>query len=470
MKLRQHELQIPKENPFTHCKLQREPYAKVLTNIAANFADGFVLAINNEWGAGKTTFVKMWQEQLKVEKFKTIYFNAWENDFDNNPLVALMSELQSLTNENNKKLFRSVLEKASVLFQNIAPALAKSLLKKHLIDVDEIAADASENITKAATEILQQELKTYASKKKTIVEFRDELEKYVNLSVDSKPLIFIIDELDRCRPNYAVEVLEQIKHFFSVPGIVFVLSIDKKQLSSSIKGFYGSEQIDSTEYLRRFIDVEYSLPPPNTKAYNEYLFNYYGFASFFDTPARRNVPSLLMEAKTMLNIVEVLFANTPTTLRQQERIFAVTRLVLCSFKHDHYTFSYLLFILVYYKLLHAETFQKIASNDLSHQELSDFFAATVYMKQTHYDLNLIYLEALLHVFYNNNKEHRKREELLVNGEFDTYITPIKSKLEATNARTTIAKEIVSIRREGNFHSVKLDYLLNKINLTEDVII
>ena len=65
MKIKHHEIEIPQENPFANCKLAREPYARVLTDIANTYADGFVLAINNEWGTGKTTFVKMWQQQLK---------------------------------------------------------------------------------------------------------------------------------------------------------------------------------------------------------------------------------------------------------------------------------------------------------------------------------------------------------------------------------------------------------------------
>lgn len=281
MKIKHDEI-IPKtDNPFAECKLDRERYARVLTNIVNTYADGFVLAINNEWGTGKTTFVKMWQQQLKNECFQTIYFNAWENDFDSNPLVAMMSELETLTNARNKKVFKSVVEKGAVLIKNIAPALAKSLIKKYVVDIDDIAIGAIEDSTKASTEILEEEIREYSSKKKTIVEFRKELEKFVKQADNTKPLIFIVDELDRCRPTYAVEVLEQVKHFFSVSGIVFVLSIDKKHLASAVKGFYGSEQIDSNEYLRRFIDLEYSIPPPPTKDFIKYLFSYFSLQDFF---------------------------------------------------------------------------------------------------------------------------------------------------------------------------------------------
>jgi len=360
MKIKHHEIVPNVENPFAECKLGRGPYAQVLTDIVNTYADGFVLAINNEWGTGKTTFVKMWQQHLKNEGFQTIYFNAWENDFDNNSLVALMSELETLSNAKNEKIFKTVIEKGAVLVKNVAPALLKAVVNKY-IDSD-IISTAIENTTKASTEILEESIKEYSSKKKTIIEFRKELEKFVKQAENTKPLIFIVDELDRCRPDYAVEVLEQIKHFFSVPGIVFVLSIDKKHLESAVKGFYGSEQIDSNEYLRRFIDLEYSIPAPQIKVFNEYLYKYYGFNEFFSSAERNKFGELRDEAQLLLKIADILFTKSNATLRQQERVFALTRLILCSFNINQYTFSYLLFVLVYLKVMQNDIFQKIGLN------------------------------------------------------------------------------------------------------------
>lgn len=471
MKIKHHEIEIPQENPFANCKLAREPYARVLSDIVNTYADGFVLAINNEWGTGKTTFVKMWQQQLKNEGFQTIYFNAWENDFDSNPLVALMSELETLTNAKNKKVFKSVVEKGAVLVKNIAPALAKSLIKKYVVDIDEIAVDAIENATKASTEILEEEIKEYADKKKTIIEFRKELEKFVKQADNTKPLIFIVDELDRCRPNYSVEVLEQIKHFFSVSGIVFVLSIDKNHLASAVKGFYGSEQIDSNEYLRRFIDLEYSIPIPQTKLFNEYLFGYYQLNDFFSSDERRKFPELRDDGQLLLKIANVLFAKTNATLRQQERVFALTRLILCSFKSNQYTFSHLLFILVYLKTMRNDVFQKIERNEFSLQELSDLFFDTIYSeKKDPNGINLLYVESLLLWFYNNDRDYQDKEKLLDKDESNNLTTPIKSKLENENARTNLAQCFGHITQQWNYDTIGLNYLIKKINLTESVTI
>ena len=470
MKIRHHEIEIPQENPFFNCKLARELYARVLTDIVNTYADGFVLAINNEWGTGKTTFVKMWQQQLNNEGFQTIYFNAWENDFDSNPLVALMSELETLTNRKNKKVFKSVVEKGAVLVKNIAPALAKSLIKKYVVDVDDIAVDAIENATKASTEIFEHQIKEYSSKKKTIVEFKKELGKFVKQGDNTKPLIFIIDELDRCRPNYSVEVLEQIKHFFSVSGIVFVLSIDKNHLASAVKGFYGSEQIDSIEYLRRFIDLEYSIPIPHTKLFNEYLFGYYEFNDFFRSNERKKISEFSSDDQALLQIADVLFTKTNATLRQQERIFALTRLILCSFKSNQYIFSHLLFILVYLKTMQNDFFQKIERNEFSLQELSDLFFDIIYSKNKDpRGINILYIESLLLWFYNNDRDFQDKEKLLDKDEANNLITPIKSKLENENERS-LAQCFGHITQQWNYDTIELNYLIKKINLTESVTI
>ncbi|RYZ83782.1 MAG: hypothetical protein EOP04_19295, partial [Proteobacteria bacterium] len=253
MKIKHAELIIPDDNPFENCKLDREPYAKILTTIVQTYADGFVMAINNDWGTGKTTFIKMWKQLLNNKSYRTIYFNAWENDFDSNPLVALIAEFESIAIKSTKKDFKSLLKNAATLAKNVLPATSKTIVDHLTGGTAKVTSEIAQNLTRAVTDIFEGKVKDYAERKKTIKTFRSKLETYVSGN-DGKPLIFFIDELDRCRPTYAVEVLEQIKHLFAVSGIVFVLSIDKNHLASAVKGVYGSESINTNEYLRRFID------------------------------------------------------------------------------------------------------------------------------------------------------------------------------------------------------------------------
>ncbi len=471
MKIRHYEIEIPSDSPFSNCKLNRGQYAKVLTEIIDSYTDGFVLAINNEWGTGKTTFVKMLRQQLSNTGFLTVYFNAWENDFNNNPLVALMSELKPLTKGkiDREKIFKSVVEKGAILTKNVVPALAKSLLKKYVVDVD-VIDDAIENATKAATEILEEEIKEYSDKKKNISEFRKELEKFVKKTETNKPLIFIIDELDRCRPNYAVEVLEQLKHFFSVNGIVFILSIDKRHLASSVKGFYGTDEINAEEYLRRFIDLEYSIPRPSNKLFCKYLFEYYGLGDFFYSKERRQHIVFHSDGEHLVNVAELLFDKTNATLRQQEKIFGLTRLILNSFKSNQYTFSHLLFVLIYIKTMQNEFYQKIERNALTIQELSDNFVDIMPLQiKNEYGLNLLYVVALLLHFYNNSQGHESKIKLLEGDTQENRTTPIKIKL-GNNESKELAELLGRIKQQHDYSDTSLKFLLNKINLTESLTI
>ena len=91
------EVSITQENPFQEDKLDREKLAPVLTSIADAYAhSGAVLAIDGEWGSGKTTFVKMWRQYLTNAGYKTLYFNAWATDFIEDPLIALIGELKEV--------------------------------------------------------------------------------------------------------------------------------------------------------------------------------------------------------------------------------------------------------------------------------------------------------------------------------------------------------------------------------------
>ena len=471
MKIKHSELQIDEQNPFNSCKLDRKRYALTLTDIVKKYADGFVLAINNDWGTGKTTFVKMWQQHLRNNGFQTVYFNAWENDFDSNPLVAIMSELNTLTNSGNKKIFKSVVEKGAVLAKNVLPSLVKSLVKKYLVDIDDIVIETSENATKGTTEILEKEIELYANKKNTIIELRAELEKFIEKTGSENPLIFIIDELDRCRPSYAVEVLEQMKHFFAVSGIVFILSTDKNHLASSIKGYYGSEQINTDEYLRRFIDLEYSIPAPSNKEFCKYLFDYYAFNDFFASQERIQYNELRGDADLLLKMSEMVFNKMNTTLRQQEKIFGQTRLVLLSFNHNNYIFPHLLFLLVYLKNIKNDLYTKIERNTLTLQELSDSFTELMPNElKSMYSLNLLYLEALLLQFYNNNRDYEDKIDLLIKDNDGVLTTPIKSRLETENSRSTLVGGLEHIKNQWNYQDIKLNYLLSRVNLIEPIII
>ncbi len=456
-------IEIPEETPFLNCKLGREQYADVLTSIVRTNTDGFVLAIDNKWGAGKTTFVNMWKKKLENEDFQTLYFNAWENDFENNPFVAITAELKSLLGKEKSVTFKKVLDKGSKIAKAAVPSILKGIVKNY---GGEELADVLKETSKGVLEAFEEDIKSYVERKQNIKDFHTELEKYITENSNGKPIVFIIDELDRCRPNYAVSVLENIKHLFSVKGIVFVLSIDKEQLGHAVRGVYGSDKIDADEYLRRFIDVEYSLPAPEIKDYILYLIDVCKFNDFFNLSDRKN-SELSMDKDNFISHSKFLFELKNPTLRQQEKIFRHVGIVLRSFSGRQFIISELLIYLIYLKLFYREIYSQIQRRELSHQQLLDKISETLkgVLNENQSNSVRINIEAMMLIYYNQYLDHSERLTLLNHLNEEDKLD-LKSHFDSQENQSLLNH---FIRKELNhFHRrrTSIEYLLTKIDLLE----
>ena len=449
--------------PFGNCKLNREPYARVLTSIVKNFEKGFVLAIDAEWGTGKTTFVKMWRQYLIDRKFSTLYFNAWENDFENDVLVALISELEELkSNNQDKKKFESVVDKAAPFVNKLIPALAKTLASRYA--GDDFVNSVVNGFAEVTGEELQNEMEAYAKRKKGLTEFRESLSRFVEEVTQDKPLVFFIDELDRCRPNYAVEVLEKIKHLFSVEGIVFILSIDKEQLGHAIRGVYGSEKINAEEYLRRFIDIEYSIPEPTYNEYIEYLYTKYNFKDFFESKDRNRYNELNRDHLYFKDVVKTFFKNEKLNLRQLDKIFLHIRLTIKSVKSNNYVFPHLLFYLVYLRHLNLPLFNKIRKKTFSPQqllvELEDNRVNTVEDGEFKFSVSII---SDLLCQYINSSALYSVEDIFKKDKISEFL--LETKLD----RELYGRLIDSFYNQFNTSRASIDFLIKRINFTENFV-
>lgn len=458
MSIKHLDLEIEEELPFKNCKLGREKYAGILTNIIDNYPDGFVLAINNKWGTGKTTFVKMWEQNLKNIGFKTIYFNAWENDFEDNPLTALIGELKIVNKKADDK-FNKVVRNAAQLSKNIAPAVLKAILNKY-VDSDVLVQTFSES-TKTMTEIFEQDVKEYAERKRSIIDFRNSLSEYVATESNGKPLVFIIDELDRCRPNYSVSLLEQVKHFFSVPNIVFVLSIDKIQLGNAICGVYGSEKLDANEYLKRFIDIEYSIPEPDKGVFFDYLYQYFDFDSFFNSIERNKYREFSYDKDNFLFICKLLLANL--SLRQQEKILSHTRITLRTLNYNNYLIPVFYGFLIYLKNIHEDLYHNLVNKNISlTQSQNDFYEIIKPYLNNDNEYYFIEIEALLLVYYQNyisgfrgNNDIYER----ISGEY-------KLNIESKINNDLLLSYYTRFNRD--YFNLGLDYFIKKLELADDI--
>lgn len=349
------------DNPFAEDRLCRSQYAYSLCNIINAYSDtGCVISINGEWGTGKTTFVKMWQKHLQSINYRTIYFNAWETDYVSDPLVALLGELKEIVGDNEK--FRNICGHLG----RISFAVGKALFKHTTgIDVDGIADEISNQID------------DYSKQKTTLEEFKRLLAEYVATAAEDQPVpvIFIIDELDRCNPHFAVKVLERVKHLFDIPNIIFVLPISKKQLEYSIQGFYGSDKIDAANYLRRFIDLEFELPKPDHEQFFMFLYDHHKFDFYFEKscPFKSDVPNT---KELFKKIVVKLCLHKNVDLRTMDKLFVHCRLVATGINGSRTKQMDLIFLLCFIKIFNYDLYCDIRQHNLSLQELVTKFEET----------------------------------------------------------------------------------------------
>jgi hypothetical protein len=270
-KIKPDEIEKNENDPFAGDLLDRQSEIRTLTPIIKNVQSPLVLSLDSSWGTGKTTFVKFWRSYLQTEEQEqqqSIYFSAWETDYAEDPLIVLVAELDKWVKANgDQTLINHWTDKVKETLPKIAKRAAIAGIKAAtlgILNVDEQIEGIAADLTSEFTSDL---LDNFNKQSEAIIKFKEIVEQALeNLGDNQKSLIIFIDELDRCRPTYAIELLERIKHLFGIRRLVFVLSTDMTQLAHSIQGVYG-HQFDAKKYLQRFIDLDYSLKKPDNKNY-----------------------------------------------------------------------------------------------------------------------------------------------------------------------------------------------------------
>jgi hypothetical protein len=453
--IKEEQLEIPELNPFENCKLGREVFADNLTEIIDTYSNGFVLAIDNKWGAGKTTFIRMWDAKLKNSGYKTVYFNSWENDLEVDPFIGIMAELKKMGV--GEPAYEDLVLKAGEISTKALPILLKGVISKFI--GDGTLKEMLQLISEESSGFLKGQIDSYSNRKESISEFKNQLKEFVKQISDGKPLVYFIDELDRCRPDYAVLVLEKIKHLFSVPGIVFVLSIDKEQLCNSIKGFYGSDKIDSVEYLKRFIDIEYILPLPEVKSFCEYLYLRYGFSDFFHSDERSKIQELVSDAKDFMEFSIFLSIKENLSLRSIDKLFSHSYLVIKQVPLNQFLFARTVFWLTFLRMSNRELFLKLVSQSFSPQELVDEFET--YFYELTNEENIRSIKKSFVILVSSYSNQFKPNFKLQNKESRTLNVELK-KFSATEIYDSLEFMIIDGSR-----SLEINFFLNKINLLEN---
>ncbi|MDE0464475.1 MAG: P-loop NTPase fold protein [Caldilineaceae bacterium] len=386
MRIRPHDIEIPADAPFTHDLLNRKETAEILTTLMKSIEGPYTLAVDSSWGNGKTTFLRMLEKHLIREKFPVVSFNAWETDFTHSPLIALSSELFSTlkaldrdlganlrTLEHKmRKLSRILLTKGVPLAISLSGSLVSIEANEPAIGpvstaAGSIASEVLEGKLKDEPETASEDPYSYHEVKSEIASFKKSI-KATSTSLsekfEGKPLLVIIDELDRCRPSYAVELLEIAKHFFSVDQVVFVLAIDRSQLVHAIKSLYGNE-FDSIGYLRRFIDLDFRLPDPDRREFVNALLARTGVDEFLT----QNQSESWGSPDEIRDLLLAFFGLPVLSLRRVEQAIHRLGLVLASIPHDS-SIAYLpVAVAIILRTIDPVTYHQFVQADMTDQDI-----------------------------------------------------------------------------------------------------
>ncbi len=287
----------------------RSGTSKSLSDLVERIEDPLVIALDGGWGSGKTWFLKRWVGAHRLEnkgRATTVYFDAFAHDFMDDPLIALTGVVgDQLPKKAGGKVWGKVKLAAAKLARPVARiglAVATGGITEITGPVlDAAAAATNKEIDAAAEAFWARE----DGKRAAMQQFRDALVALTRIGVgdgdDPVPLVVVVDELDRCRPDYALALLEVIKHFFSVPSVHFVLGVNLEALGHSVRARYGVG-IDAERYLRRFISITVQLPDrmsdhDATPLVRGYFDNMAAFMGIDDKAIKTFGPQLSMVAR-----------------------------------------------------------------------------------------------------------------------------------------------------------------------------
>lgn len=351
------EIIIDYDNPFANDILDREAEAKALTELFNIVENQMVLAVSSPWGTGKSAFLKMWNQYLIKEGYKTIFFNSWENDFVDEPFIAFLNEIRECLelNENDNIIKSGKLIWESILIQS--PKLVSKIVKnKTGIDAEDIFS------TDYLSSLIAGKIESYKVDKESISSFKNDLKQIAqnNYDVLKKPLVIFVDELDRCRPDYAIKLLERIKHLFNVDKIVFVLGIDKEALSNSIKTIYG-EKTDTNGYLTRFIDLEFRLKNSPRVLYINHLINKY-------LNNKNNDSNAINKNKYFKECIKTLLVNFNISYREMEKVI-IELYIMIKLNKVSDKDIYFIVILSLIKRMDNSLYNKIKSKDIIYNDV-----------------------------------------------------------------------------------------------------
>lgn len=245
--------------------LNRQPFIDKIVNLVnmlSNDKRGCSFAIDGEWGVGKSFVLERIENQIEQiqseetcdNQYYVFHYNCWQYDYYEEPIVAIVSamldkaELMTESRVDGKLAASWNVVKTKLL--EISGEFLKNKIGINVVGIINDIHKEEEQRKKA-----NKEFDNWFSFKKTV----EKISSIIKTIAEDKTIVIVVDELDRCLPEYAIKVLERLHHLFDgLDNVVLVFAIDSGQLKQSIETIYG-QGTDVDKYLKKFISFKMDL-------------------------------------------------------------------------------------------------------------------------------------------------------------------------------------------------------------------
>lgn len=317
----------------------------------------------------------MWQGHLVEAGIPSIYIDAFENDYSEDAFISIASAITCYAEangdaDNRTTAFKESAKKVGVQLLSwsakvaIKAATLGALEKADIESLASIGGDVATSASDAVSELIKDRLSAHSKQVAVISTFKSELALLPSKlkNNDSGRLVIVIDELDRCKPTFSVEILEKIKHFFSVPNVVFVLVMNKEQLEESIRSVYGAN-IDAHTYLQKFIHIETTLPKRavfrdanDLNIYSKRLLELHALEHWGDGPM-------------IIQCMAPLAAHFDLSLRQLEKTYTNLAIIYSTSSEDHLRLVPIITFIATLKVVQPKIFRKLSTGQITYGDL-----------------------------------------------------------------------------------------------------
>ena len=331
-----------------------------LTNLIENSEnESLVISINAQWWEWKTHFLNCWKNDLKQSSKNVIYFDAFENDYIDDPFLPITWEIIK-TFSWKEEISKTIKDKSKNIAKGIIP-LAVKVGARWIMkwDNDQIDNDLEKLVEWDIASQVEKKFDAYISKDAEIQDFRNTLEQIIKSEWE---IIFIIDELDRCRPDFALRLLERIKHFFNIEWLYFVLWMNKPQIEAYIHKIYGN--IDTNNYLQKFIDFEIIFPKI------EWENNYEKYLNYMFDKEYNHIFSQCNDKELFKTIVIELANNLDVSYRELWKI--INYLVIFYKIHPIFPYNRIIIISIFLKVLKIKLYKELREWKNNRSEIQEF--------------------------------------------------------------------------------------------------